>query len=360
MAEGDDTQDDSQKTEDPTPKRLREMREKGQVVMSRELNSWILLFVGTLVLLMIGPWMMEGLARTFRVFIASPHALHSDPGGLWIVLKETFQSVGYYLFLPMLFLVVAAIAAPFVQIGPIFSIEPVKPKLEKISPIKGFQRLFGMRAFFEFFKGLVKIVLVGLIIGMILWPFIGTVSVHVGQSVHYMMGLVADLTTRVMVGVLVLIFVMAVLDYLYQRYEHMKKARMSHQEIKDEYKQTEGDPHVKGKLRQLRMERSRQRMMAAVPEADVVITNPTHFAVALKYSPGEMGAPIMVAKGQDQVALRIRELAMEHEVEILENPPLARALFASMEIDDEIPGEHYQAVANIIRYVFKKKGKSLG
>ena len=135
---------------------------------------------------------------------------------------------------------------------------------------------------------------------------------------------------------------------------------MSHQEIKDEYKQTEGDPHVKGKLRQLRMERSRQRMMAAVPEADVVITNPTHFAVALKYSPGEMGAPIMVAKGQDQVALRIRELAMEHEVEILENPPLARALFASMEIDDEIPGEHYQAVANIIRYVFKKKGKSLG
>lgn len=355
----DSDQDDSQKTEDPTPKRLKEMREKGQVVMSRELNSWVLLLAGTIVILFIGPWMMEGLARTLKTFIEMPHRIATDPYGLVLVLKQVFKDVGLYLFLPALALVIAAIGAPFVQVGPILSVETMKPKLEKISPIQGFKRIFGTRAFFEFFKGLVKIVLVAVVIVMVLWPYMGTITADVGQNVLYIMGRVGDLTTRVLVAVLSLILVMAIVDYLYQRHEHMKKARMSHQELKDEYKQTEGDPHVKGKLRQLRQQRARQRMMAAVPEADVVITNPTHFAVALKYEPGENMAPICVAKGQDFIALKIRELAMEHDVEIMENPPLARALFAGMEVDDEIPSEHYQAVASIIRYVFKKKGKTL-
>ncbi|MBK67071.1 MAG: flagellar biosynthesis protein FlhB [Rickettsiales bacterium] len=354
-----DQEDDSQKTEDPTPKRLKEMREKGQVVMSRELNSWVLLLAGTFVLLLIGPWMMSGIAHTIKTFIAMPHRLAADPYGLMEVLRHALTDIGLYLFLPALLLVVAAIAAPFVQVGPIFSAETIKPKLEKISPLSGFKRLFGAKAFFEFFKGLVKIILVSGVIAMIVWPYTKTLTADVGQNVLFLMARLEGLTMKVLIGVLVLVFVMAVIDYIYQRNEHMKKARMSRKEIRDEYKQTEGDPHVKGKLRQLRQQRARQRMMAAVPEADVVITNPTHFAVALKYEPGESTAPVCVAKGQDFVALKIREVANEHNIEIMENPPLARALYAGMEIDDEIPPEHYQAVAAIIRYVFKKKGKNL-
>jgi len=165
------------------------------------------------------------------------------------------------------------------------------------------------------------------------------------------------LIVRLMVGVLVIMLVVAVIDVMFQRFEHYKKMRMTKQELKDEYKQTEGDPHVKARLRQLRSERARQRMMQAVPEADVVITNPTHYSVALKYDPDEMEAPLCVAKGVDAVALRIREVAKEHDIELYENPPLARTLFDTVDIDETIPTEHYQAVAEVISYVFKRKGR---
>lgn len=355
----DSSQDDSQKTEDPTPKRLKEMKEKGQVIMSREVNSWVMLFAGTLILLALGPWMFEGLAVMMRSFIERPHSLSANGQGLTLLLAETLKEVGYYMALPVLILLIAAIGAPFSQIGAIFSAEPLKPQLDKISPIAGFKRLFGMRALFEFFKGLVKIVIVGLVISLIVWPFMGTLTAHVGQSMTYMMHYVVELLGNVLIGVLAVLFVLAVLDYIYQRHEFMQKAKMSLKEIKDEYKQTEGDPHVKAKLRGLRQERARTRMMDAVPKADVVITNPTHFAVALQYEPDEMNAPRLVAKGQDFLALKIRELAKEHDIEIMENPPLARALYAAMDIDDEIPPEHYKAVAGVIKYVFAKKGKNL-
>jgi flagellar biosynthetic protein FlhB len=165
------------------------------------------------------------------------------------------------------------------------------------------------------------------------------------------------LVARLMVGILIILLVIAVLDVLYQRFEHYKKMRMTKQELKDEYKQSEGDPHVKARLRQLRRERARARMMQAVPEADVVITNPTHFAVALKYKPEEMPAPVCVAKGQDAIAQKIREVAKEHDVEIYENPPLARSLFELVELEQEIPQELYQGVAEVISYVFQKQGK---
>lgn len=355
----DSSQDDSQKTEDPTPKRLKEMKDQGQVVMSREINSWVMLFAGTIVLIVLGPWMMEGLAVMMRGFIERPHQMSVDGSGLMMILTEAFKALGFYMGLPTLVLLIAAIAAPFVQIGPIFSAEPLIPKLSKISPISGFKRLFGMQALFEFFKGLVKIIVIGIVISLILWPFMGTLTAHVGQSMMYMMIHTSDLLLQVLIAVLAVLLILAVLDYAYQRHDFMKKARMSLQEIRDEYKQTEGDPHVKAKLRSLRQQRARTRMMDAVPKADVVITNPTHFAVALQYEPNEMNAPTLVAKGQDFLALKIREVAKENNIEIMENPPLARALYASMDIDDEIPAEHYKAVAGVIKYVFAKKGKSL-
>lgn len=359
MAEGGDDQDDSQKTEDPTPKRLQEMRDKGQVVMSREINNWAILFVGTIIFLLLGPWLFSKMIMVLRVYISSPHLIPADGIGLHQFIIDTFINVGLYLVLPAIFLIVAAIAAPFAQIGPLFSAETIKPKLEKISIIKGFSRLFSMRSITEFLKGIAKIVVVGFIAMLILWPFIQTSSLHIGQNVMYMMEISRVLMLKIMLGILAFLFFVAVMDYLYQRHEHLKKAKMSRKEIRDEYKQTEGDPLIKGKLRQIRQERARQRIMTAVPNADVVITNPTHFAVALKYDPDKMNAPIMVAKGQDLVAQKIREIAKEHKIPIMENKPLARALYAAMDIDDEIPPEHYKAVADVISYVFKLKGKKV-
>ncbi len=356
---GEDTQDDSQKTEDPTPKRLQEMRDKGQVAMSREINSWLMLFTGTLILVFLGPWFFSGISGVMTAFIEKPHLLLADSMGFHNVMVETFRGIGGYLTLPAILLIVAAIIGPFAQIGPIFSSETIQPKLEKISLIKGMGRLFAMRSIVEFLKGIVKMVIVGVVIGIILYPVLDETPGYVGQSMGFMMAKIIELTIKVMIGVLAVLFVVAVLDLIYQRHEHMKKAKMSRQDIKDEYKQSEGDPHVKGRLRMLRQERARKRMMADVPKADVIITNPTHYAIALRYNPQKMNAPVMIAKGVDAVALRIRAVATEHKIPIMENKPLARALHASMELDQEIPAEHFKAVAAIISYVFKQKGKSL-
>lgn len=355
----DDSQDDSQKTEDPTPKRIQEMRDKGQVAMSREINSWLMLFTGTLIIVFLGPWLFGGIAGVMTAFIEKPHLLLADSMGFHQVMMQAFKEIGAYLTLPAILLVIAAIIGPFAQIGPIFSAETIVPKFEKISIIKGLGRLFAMRSIVEFLKGLVKLVIVGVVIGIILYPVLKETPSYVGQSMGFMLDKMMDLTIQVMIGVLAVLFVVAVLDLIYQRHEHMKKAKMSIKDIKDEFKQSEGDPHVKGRLRMLRQERARKRMMADVPKADVIITNPTHYAIALKYNPQKMNAPMMIAKGVDAVALRIRAVATEHKIPIMENKPLARALHASMEIDQEIPAEHFKAVAAIISYVFKQKGKSL-
>lgn len=359
VAAADDNQDDSQKTEDPTPKRLKEMRDKGQVAMSREINNWAMLFASTLIVLWVGPWLLRNLTGILKPFIELPHMLLTDPYGIQHVMIEALKEVALYMAVPALVLVIVAIIAPLVQVGPIWSLEPIKPSLDKISLIKGLGRLFSLKSIIEFLKGIAKLVIVGAVISAILWPFMGEVNQHVGETTVATLIVVKDLTIKIMAAVLAILFVVAVLDFMYQRFEFMKKAKMSRQEIKEEFKQTEGDPHVKGRLRQLRQERARRRMMADVPKADVVITNPTHFAVALQYDPQKMNAPVMIAKGVDAVALKIREVAKENKIPLMENPPLARALYASMDLDDEIPAEHYKAVANIITYVFKLKGKKL-
>ena len=179
----------------------------------------------------------------------------------------------------------------------------------------------------------------------------------IGLPLPLMMEELSSLVLRLMSGILVVLLVVAVIDLIYQRYEHYKKMRMTKQELKDEYKQTEGDPQVRAKLRQLRQEKARARMMQAVPEADVVITNPTHYSLALKYDPDERDAPVLVAKGIDEVAMRIREVAKEHDIPLFENKPLARVLYDTVELDEMIPPEHYQAVAEVISYIFKLRGE---
>jgi flagellar biosynthetic protein FlhB len=212
----------------------------------------------------------------------------------------------------------------------------------------------------EFIKSLLKISIVGVVAVTLMMPHFYSVEQYAGQPVSGLVTDIKSMALELMSAVIAVMTIVALVDLIFQRREFMKKMMMSRQELKDEYKQSEGDPMIKGRLRQLRMDKARRRMMQNVPKADVVITNPTHYAVALQYEPSDMNAPVVLAKGTDLIALRIREVAEENKISIIQNPPLARALFTSVEIDEEVPAEHYRAVAEIISYVFKLKKKSLG
>lgn len=355
-----DEQDDSQKTEEPTQKRLDEAREKGQVASSREINHWFMILGGTLIVTVFAPQMMVDVKRLILPFIEQPHAIPTDLDHLRRVLVSTSTGLVFAMLVPLVVMVAAALLGGFLQHGFTVSAEHITPKLDKISPLAGAKRLFSLKSIAEFAKGLLKLAIVAAVATMLLWPLGGQLAALTSLEMSQLLALLKDLSTRLMIGVLSVMTVIAGLDFFYQKFEHLKKLRMSRQELKDEYKQTEGDPIVKSRLRQIRTERARRRMMAAVPSSDVVITNPTHFAVALKYEFGGVGAPRVVAKGTDQVAFRIREVAKENDVPIVENPPLARGLFASVELDEEIPPEHYKAVAEVIGYVMRLKGRSIG
>ena len=350
-------QDDAQKTEDPTPKKLEEARKKGQVAVSKEINNWLMLFAGTILVALMAPFAFTNLLEILKAFIERSYAFPSAPGGMGVILGGGLKQVLMALALPLAFLFIVAFLAPFVQVGPLFAPEAIKPEISKISPIKGFKRLFSMRSLMEFAKGLLKLAIIGVVGVIIIYPYFDKFEHFIGLPIPLLMGELKSLVVSLMIGVLIVLVVVAVIDLVYQRHEHAKKMRMTKQEVKDEYKQTEGDPHVKARLRQLRSEKARQRMMQAVPSADVVITNPTHYSIALKYDPETMEAPLCVAKGIDEIALRIREVAKQHDIILYENRPLARTLYDTVEIDETIPVEQYQAVAEVISFVFKQKGK---
>lgn len=356
MAEGEE-QDDSQKTEDPTPKKIQEARKRGQVAMSREANTWLMLFVATLLIGLAAFPVLTDLENLMRSFLENAHTLPQAPGGLHIVLGETVKKVLIIMIIPLFALMSAAFLGPFLQIGPLFAPEIIKPDFSKVSPLKGFKRLFSLKSIIEFVKGLLKICLIGTVATIIIYPYFDKFENFMDMTTGDAVGELHVLVMKMMTGILVVLLVVAVADLVYQRYDYYKSMRMTKQELKDEYKQTEGDPQVKGRLRQLRAEKARQRMMQAVPSADVVITNPTHFSIALKYDPETMSAPICIAKGLDDLALRIRTVAKEHDIIIYENPPLARILYDAVDIDETIPTEHFKAVAEVISYVYKIKGR---
>lgn len=356
MADNDDSeQDDSQKTEEPTARRLEEARKRGQVVYSREVSNWLMLFAATVMIATVGPHIMGNLRDKLRALIEQPHAIPADSS----TLHSLFLSVGGDIILPLLLLALVGALSSLAQTGPLFTTEPMKPDLSKISVFKGFARLFSRRSLVEFLKGIFKLVIVSVAGVVALRPYFGGLEHFAGQDFSWALLDLQTLFLRMMIAVLSVLGVLAALDYMFQRHDFMQKMRMSKQELKEEFKQTEGDPQVKARLRALREQKARQRMMQAVPEADVVITNPTHYAVALKYDTKEMDAPVMIAKGADLIAQKIKELAKENKVPLVENAPLARALFDSMEIDQMIPQEHYKAVAEVISYVFKLKGKKV-
>lgn len=349
-----DGQDESQKTEEPTPKKLEEGRKKGQVATSREVASFAVLLCGGAVVLF-SPYLVQPVFRISRGLVERAAVLPIDKASVAAVFSDLLMAALMTVGPVFALIMFVAASASLAQSGFLISGHPLQPQLSRISPIAGFKRLFSLKSVVELVKGVVKMTLVGAVAYILLRPEFDRFGVLVQMEPMDLLGEILFLIIRLMGGVLILLSVFAIADYTYQRYEFMKQMRMSVQDIKDEFKQSEGDPHVRAKLRQIRAEKGRQRMMAAVPTADVVVTNPTHFAVAMKYDGDSMAAPVVVAKGGDDVALRIREIANENKVPIVENPPLARALFATVDIDQEVPPEHYKAVAEVISYIMSLK-----
>jgi len=348
-------QDDSEKTQDPTQRRLDEAVRRGDVVKSQEVNAWFVLAAAALVLLSFSGAMGMNLMAMFRGIIANAGQIPTDGGGLMHLARKVGMETLAAVAIPFLLLLLAAIGGNAIQHRLVWSAEVLIPKLSKISPLAGAKRLFSKQALANFFKGLAKLVIVGTVATAILWPARKRLEGLVATDPFAMVAFARSLALQLFGGVVAILAIIAAADYLFQYRQWYERQKMSIREMRDEFKESEGDPKIKAKVRQLRQQRSKKRMMAAVPKATVVITNPTHFAVALQWERG-MNAPICVAKGQDLIALRIRTVAEDSGVPIVENPPLARTLHATVEIDAEIPAEHYKAVAEVISYVMRLNG----
>jgi flagellar biosynthetic protein FlhB len=347
MADEDDTAD---KTEDPTQKRLDDAHERGDVVKSQEINTWFVIAGATLVLSSFSGSIGTGILVPMRNLIANSWMVHVDGPGLLALTQSLEYAVLAALGVPLLMLALAAIAANLVQHRLVWSGESLKPTLSKISLAAGAKRVFGKQAAANFAKGFFKVLALGTLMIAVLWPERHRLEAMVQFDPAAVLGVTTTLTLHLMGAVVAALAIVAIADYLFQYRQWFERQKMSLQEIKEEFKQTEGNPQIKARIRQLRQASMKKRMMAAVPKASVVITNPTHYSVALSYERG-MSAPVCVAKGVDTIAFKIREVAKAHDIPIVENVPLARALYATVEIDDEIPVEHYHAVAEIIGYV---------
>ena len=352
----DEGEDKDQKTHDPTQKKLDDALKKGDVAKSQDLVSWFLLFMATLIVATMAAGSASGLAVPLKNLIANADLVVVDRSGLMKLYVSLVLAIIVAIGLPLLGLFLTGIGANMVQHRLVLSTESLKPKFSKISPLAGFKRIFGPDAFVNFLKGLAKLTLVGVVMFTVLWPQRSSIDAIVRMDVETLLPHTFSIVMSVLIAVVAIMAIIALADYVYQYQRWYTRQKMSTQELKEEFKQSDGNPEIKGKIKQLRRERSRKRMMANVPNATVVVTNPTHFAVALKYEAG-MQAPVCVAKGMDLIALKIRELAIASDVPIVENVPLARALHAAVEIDQPIQEEHYKAVAEVIGYVMRLKGE---
>ncbi|KFC13174.1 FlhB family flagellar biosynthesis protein [Trabulsiella guamensis ATCC 49490] len=343
------------KTEAPTPQRLDKAREEGQIPRSRELTSMLILLVGVCVIWIGGESLARRLAGLLSSGLHFDHSIVNDPnlilGQIILLVKQAMIAL-----LPLIVgVVVVAIIAPMLLGGIVFSPKSLSLKLDKLNPLPGIKRMFSAQTFAELLKAILKSLLVGSVTGLYLWmnwpDMMRLVSESPMNAMGHALNLVGLCTLLVALGIVPMVG----FDVFWQIYSHMKKLRMSRQDIRDEFKQNEGDPHVKSRIRQMQRAAARRRMMADVPKADVIVTNPTHYAVALQYDENKMSAPKVLAKGAGLVALRIREIGSEHRIPMLEAPPLARALFRHAEVGQQIPGQLYAAVAEVLAWVWQLK-----
>jgi flagellar biosynthetic protein FlhB len=352
----DEAPEQSSKTDDPSQKKLDDAHKRGDVVKSQEVNNWFMIAGSGLLFSLMAAPTTTGLANSLKTLVANADEFEIGGPALNAFFSSLAVTILTVALVPLTVLMVFGIAANLVQHRPLLSLEPITPKFSKISPIQGGKRLFSRDALVNFAKGLIKLGVVGGVVFAVMWGDRDRLEMMVTLDPGALLPAFQEMGLKIFGAVLAIVTVIALADYVYQRQRWWTRLKMTVQEVRDEYKQMEGDPKIKGRIKSIRNERSRRRMMANVPNATVVITNPTHFAVALKYD-RSMVAPLCLAKGADDVAFRIRELAKEHKIPIVENPPLARALFASVDIDESIPTEHFKAVAQVIGFVMRMQDK---
>jgi flagellar biosynthesis protein FlhB len=355
----DELEDKDSKTEDPTPKRLEESLEKGQVAQSKEVTSFIMLLTFALSLFYFIPFSANKIALSLKDIIEHSGSLNFTEQGFADIFKNAINKSLLYVVPLFLFLIIAIVMSSFMQIGQfIFAPDQIMPKPERISLKSGFGRLFSTKSLVEFLKGIFKVTLTGLIIYFVVMDDVKIMTLYPFMTDSLLIKEMFKVVKDILLSITVVMFVIASADLFYQKYEHFKNLKMSRKEVKDEHKQTDGNPEIKKKQRQQMMKLSRGRMLENVPKADVIITNPEHYSIALQYDPNTKRAPIIVAKGLDHLAMKIRKIADENDIPIIANPPLARALYL-VDLETEIPLDHYEAVAEVISYVYKLKNKKL-
>lgn len=351
-----DAPDPESKTEEATPRKLADARKKGDVAKSPDVASALSLLGAASVILMAGGWFATSIAEQLLPFIASPHRMMGglDAGAGVEIGAQALWAIAPFLAAVMLATIVGGAGGNLAQSGLIFTAQKIKPDWSRLSPLKGFKRIFGPDGLVQFLKTFLKLAAVVLICWLVLRPHLREFENMAAMPPAMILPMARDLAIALMVSAIVFLGLTAGADYLWQRYRFAERMKMTKEELKEDYKQSEGDPHVKAKLKQIRAQRGRQRMMQNVPKATVIVTNPTHYSVALRYDTGD-AAPVCVAKGVDALALRIREVAREHSVPIVENVPLARALYAAVDVDETIPREHFEAAAKVIGFVMQRR-----
>ncbi len=342
-----------EKTEQPTSKRLRDAKEKGDIARSKELATTILLLAAAAAAMMFGGVVADKMAGMMRFNFALDREAVMDPALMFTHLGYSLSEALRSLFGFFLVLLVAAIVGPVALGGWNVSMKAMAPKLSRIDPLAGIKRMFSLKALLELFKALAKFLVVGSLSFLVLYSSRQALFSLGSQDIFPAMSHATELVIWAFLVMSSTMIIISLIDVPFQIYDYTEKLKMTLQEVKDEMKNSEGKPEVKGRIRQLQREISQRQMMSAVPEADVVITNPTHYAVALKYDQSGSGAPYLVAKGGDFVALKIREIAEKHDVPILSAPALARAIYHSTEVDEEIPSGLFKAVAEVLAYVFQ-------
>lgn len=358
MAEHKDTF--QEKTEPATPKKKQDARKKGKTVKSMEMNSAFLLMFGMLILYMSGAKLASEISVFMRnIFISAP-TFQLNLDNLHKLLIESFVTVGIIVGPLAIGLLAVGLLVSFTQVGFIFTLEPMKPKSSKINPLNGIKNnMLSRRAAVELLKNLIKVFVIGLVAYFALKGIIEESMYLMDSNVRSVINFMVKASISVAVKVAIAFIILAVFDYLYQRFEYEKDLKMTKHEVKEENKTTEGDPMVKSRIRSIQREIAYKRMMQDVPKADVVVTNPTHIAVAIQYDQDKMGAPKVVAKGAEKTAQRIKEIAQEHNVPIVEDKFLARTLYKTVEVGEQIPEKLFQAVAEILAYIYRLKNKKV-
>lgn len=351
MSEG----NDQEKTEPATPKKRQEARKKGQVAQSREIPSVAVLLAALTVFYFGGSWMFGQLMEITRYILRQVASIHLGVESAHTLMFILFQRIMLLLAPLMLFVAAAGVASNVAQFGFMLTGESITPKFSKLNPLSGFKRLFSLRSGMELVKSVFKVVIVGGMAVITLKKEVGVIPALIELKITDILAYIGSVSLKIGFYTCLILLILAGLDYFFQRWQYERDLRMSKQEVKDEHKQREGDPMVRSRIRAAQREMAMRRMMAAVPDATVVITNPTHLAIALKFD-RSMPAPLVVAKGAGHIAERIRDIAGQHGIPIVEQKPLARALYKQVEIDRYIPAELYHAVAEILAYVYRLKG----